>query len=141
LNLILCFFLTTLGPVPLAHAASVLDLPVPGTMVPLSPNFEPALIKGLTVHKDNPFLFDFIVDPGESKLSQSALKEETDRMVKYFFAALTIPDKDIWVNLSPFEKDRMIPSSLSVTAMGRDLLAQDYMLKQLTASLIYPRKL
>ena len=29
-------------------------------------------------------------------------------MIKYFFAALTIPDKDIWVNLSPYEKDRMI---------------------------------
>ncbi len=61
-------------------------------------------------------------------------------MIKYFFAALTIPDKDIWVNLSPYEKDRMIPVSLGQTAMGRDLLAQDYLLKQLTASLIYPQK-
>ncbi|MBF0511803.1 MAG: hypothetical protein HQL13_05675 [Candidatus Omnitrophica bacterium] len=34
----------------------------------------------------------------------------------------------------------MIPVSLGQTAMGRDLLAQDYMLKQLTASLIYPQK-
>ena len=41
---------------------------------------------------------------------------------------------------SAYEKDRMIPLSLGVTAMGRDLLAQDYMLKQLTASLIYPQK-
>jgi len=130
------------------------DLPVPGTMVSVSPSFEPALIRGLTVHKDNSFLFDFIVDPGQSlsgvfashssgviaSEAKQSLKEQANRMIKYFFAALTIPDKDIWVNLSPYEKDRMIPASLGVTAMGRDLLVQDYMLKQLTASLIYPQK-
>jgi len=128
-------------------AQTVMDLPAPGTMVSVSPSFEPALIKGLTVHKDNPFLFDFIVDPGQdvslrgaSFATKQSLKEQSLRMIKYFFAALTIPDKDIWVNLSPYEKDRMIPASLGVTAMGRDLLAQDYMLKQLTASLIYPQK-
>jgi len=129
------------------YAQSVLDLPAPGTMVSLSPSFEPALIRGLTVHQDNPFLFDFIVDPGQdlrgviarSEATKQSLKAQADRMIKYFFAALTIPDKDIWVNLSPYEKDRMIPVSLGQTAMGRDLLAQDYMLKQLTASLIYPQ--
>src|ERR1039458_2320259 len=123
-----------------AQDFSINQLPVPGAMVSVSPDFEPALIRGLTVHQDNPFLFDFIVDPGQSKLSQKDLKEESDRMIKYFFASLTIPDQDVWVNLSPYEKDRMIPGSLGVTAMGRDLLAQDYMLKQLTASLIYPQQ-
>jgi len=132
------FVLYTLGPLPSAHA-DILNLPTPGAMVNVSPIFDPALIKGLTVHRDNPFLFDFIVDPADSHLSGQALKDESDRMIKYFFAALTIPDKDIWVNLSPYEKDRMIPQSLGETAMGRDLLAQDYMLKQLTASLIYPQ--
>src|SRR5262249_34595048 len=68
------------------------------------------------------------------------LKDSSDRMIKYFFAALTVPDKDIWVNLSPYEKDRMVVPSLGQTAMGRDLLAQDYLLKQLTASMIYPQK-
>ncbi|MBF0511835.1 MAG: hypothetical protein HQL13_05855, partial [Candidatus Omnitrophica bacterium] len=142
-----CFFLTNLGSVPLAHADSILGLPVPGSMVSLSPSFKPALIRGLRIHQDNPFLFDFIVDPGQDMSLQGAssetkqsLKYQSDRMVKYFFAALTIPDKDIWVNLSPYEKDRMVPKALGVTAMGRDLLAQDYMLKQLTASLIYPQK-
>src|SRR6185295_12649250 len=41
---------------------------------------------------------------------------------------------------SPYEKDRTIPEALSRTEMGRDLLAQDYLLKQITASLIYPEK-
>ncbi len=39
---------------------------------------------------------------------------------------------------SPYEKDRVIPEQFGQTEMGRDLLAQDYMLKQLTASLMYP---
>ena len=140
LTVIVCFFLTSLGPLPKAHADSVLGLPAPGTMVNLSPAYEPALIKGLTVHKDNPFLFDFIVDTGNSGLAGDALKKEADRLIKYFFACLTIPEKDLWVNLSPYEKDRMIPQALGQTALGRDLLAQDYILKQLTASLIYPEK-
>ena len=59
-------------------------------------------------------------------------------MIKYFLASLTIPEKDLWVNLSPYEKDRIIPPSFGLTEMGRDLLAEDYMLKQITASLIYP---
>ena len=133
--IVISFVSTLIIPPQRLYAQTILDLPAPGSMVSVSNSFNPALIKGLTVHKDNPFLFDFIVDPGQSHLSQLALKEESDRMIKYFFAALTIPDKDTWVNLSPYEKDRMIPVSLGVTAMGRDLLAQDYLLKQLTVPL------
>ena len=33
-----------------------------------------------------------------------------------------------------------MPESFAQTEMGRDLLAQDYMLKQLGASLMYPEK-
>jgi len=43
------------------------------------------------------------------------------------------------INLSPYEKDRIIKEDFGRTEMGRDLLAQDYMLKQITASLIYPK--
>jgi len=59
-------------------------------------------------------------------------------LIKYFLASLTIPENDLWVNLSPYEKNRIVPGSFGLTEMGRDLLAQDYMLKQITASLIYP---
>src|SRR5205085_2901355 len=38
----------------------------------------------------------------------------------------------------PYEKNRIIKEDFGKTEMGRDLLAQDYMLKQITASLIYP---
>ena len=49
-------------------------------------------------------------------------------MVEYFLASLTIPDDEMWVNLSPYEKDWIISEGLGLTSMGRDLLAQDYML-------------
>ena len=71
---------------------------------------------------------------------QEQLKQQANQLVKYFLAGLTIPEGDLWVNLSPYEKDRMVPEALGQTDLGRDLLAQDYILKQLTASLIYPEK-
>jgi len=138
LTVIFCFFLTTLGPLPKAHAD--LSLPAPGTMINLSPSYEPVMMRGLTVHKDNPFLFDFLVDVGQDKMSGEPLKKEGEKLIKYFLASLAIPDKDAWVNLSPYEKDRMVPEALGQTDMGRDLLEQDYILKQITASLIYPEK-
>ncbi|MBF0511737.1 MAG: hypothetical protein HQL13_05335, partial [Candidatus Omnitrophica bacterium] len=58
------FITSTCSPV-FAQEFSVSDLPLPGAMVSVSPKFEPALIRGLTVHQDNPFLFDFIMDPGQ----------------------------------------------------------------------------
>ncbi len=115
--------------------AQSLTLPKPGTMVHLSKPFNPTILKGIKVYPDNPFRFDFVLSQGDQSTD---LKDESDKLVKYFLAALTIPEKDLWVNLSPYEKDRIVPESFGQTQMGRDLLAQDYMLKQITASLIYP---
>ncbi len=134
------FLSSLITPVTKANAQPLLGLPEPGTMVNLSPAYEPPVIKGVTIHKDNPFLFDFIVDVGQDHLQGEQLKKESERLIKYFLASLAIPEKDMWVNLSPYEKDRTIPEALGQTDMGRDLLAQDYMLKQLTASMIYPEK-
>jgi len=117
---------------------STFNLPLPGAMVPVSAGFTPALIKGITIHPDNPLEFDFIVNEGDRVLSETALRTEAYKMIKYFLASLTVPESEQWVNLSPYEKDRIIPDRLGQTEMGRDLLAQDYLLKQLTASMIYP---
>ncbi len=146
-------------------------LPNPGLRVSLSPAFNPPVLKGIKVHPDNPFRFDFILDQGDEKGTDAeklgtdtnfrfdssskklvsvpnfsvpnfskneALKQEATKLIKYFLASLTVPEKDLWVNLSPYEKDRIVPESFGLTEMGRDLLAQDYLLKQITASLIYP---
>ncbi|OGX20885.1 MAG: hypothetical protein A2Y04_02945 [Omnitrophica WOR_2 bacterium GWC2_45_7] len=98
------------------------------------------IIRGITVHPDNPLQFDFVLDTGDSGLGPEspALRQEATKLIKYFLAALTVPEKEMWVNLSPYEKDRIIAQGLGDTEMGRDLLAQDYLLKQLTASLMYP---
>lgn len=122
------------------YAQSISNLPVPGTRVGLSAQFQPALLKAVKVHTDNPFQFDFIVDTGDSVLEGQDLKDESSRLIKYFLAALTTPEDDLWVNLSPSEKDRIIPESFGKTEMGRDLLAQDYILKQISASLLYPEE-
>ena len=123
-----------------ADTENNLGLPAPGTMVGTSAEFTPALLKGLRFYARDPLRFDFIIDTGYETLSPSALREESRKLAAYFLATLTIPSRDLWVNLSPYEEDRIIPGSLSQTEMGRDLLAQDYLLKQLTASLIYPEK-
>ncbi len=125
--------------------AQEFKLPVPGVMVRLSPPLNPPILKGIKVYPNNPFRFDFILDVGDGskpslnrRVMNPPLQEESTRLIKYFLASLTIPEKDLWVNLSPYEKHRIIPQSFGLTEMGRDLLAEDYMLKQITASLIYP---
>jgi phosphomannomutase len=119
-------------------APAVLNLPVPGTMVLLTPGYQPALIKGMTIYPDDPLKFDFIINSGETRLEGEPLKEVSTKLIKYFMASLTVPERDVWVNLSPREKDRIIPEGFGTTEMGRDLLVQDYLLKQLSASLMYP---
>ncbi len=132
------FLVNTFGLMPAAAYAQDFHLPAPGVMVNLSPAFNPPILKGIKVHPDDPFQFDFILDRGDSQLSYDILKKQSSKLIKYFLASLTVPEKDLWVNLSPYEKDRIVPESFGQTEMGRDLLAEDYMLKQITASLIYP---
>jgi len=135
--ILIAFLINSLGPIPAVQAADF-QLPVPGIMVRLSPSFSPPILKGLKVHPDDPFKFEFILDKGDEGPQEGQLKREASTLIKYFLTGLTIPEKDLWVNLSPYEKDRIIPHSFGLTEMGRDLLAEDYMLKQITASLIYP---
>ncbi|MBF0619902.1 MAG: hypothetical protein HQL19_07025 [Candidatus Omnitrophica bacterium] len=126
---------------PRAYAQSF-NLPAPGAMVLTSPAYMPVMVKGIKVHPENPLLFDFILDTGKSglRVDSPEFKTESRKLIKYFLASLTIKEDDLWVNLSPYEKDRMITEELGKTELGRDMLAQDYILKQLTASLIYPEK-
>ena len=137
--ILFAFLLTSgIGPVGYAYGQELFQLPQPGTRVNLSPAFAPPLLKGVKVYTDNPFHLDFILDKGNSSDSADRLKLESTRLIKYFLASITVPEKDLWVNLSPYEKNRIVPDAFGVTEMGRDLLAQDYMLKQITAFMIYP---
>ncbi len=129
------FFVTSL---PLSYAQNMAFMHAPGSMVSLSGNFAAPSLKGIKVYPENPFRFDFLLDQGSSGEPSEHLKAESARLVRYFLTTLTIPEKDLWVNLSPYEKDRMVPDAFGQTEMGRDMLAQDYILKQVTASLLYP---
>ena len=134
-------FLATSIVLPSVNAQSTfLDLPSPSTMIQLSKAYTPTLLNGITVHPENPFRLDFLVSTGDSKLQGEQLAKESAKLVKYFMASLTVPEKDLWVNLSPYEKNRIVPAVFGSTRMGRDLLAQDYILKELASSLTYPQK-
>lgn len=131
-------FSSLISPVGAQQMPALLNLPIPGNMVVLSAGYQPAVLRGLQINPENPLQFDFFIDQGESNLDDIAFRQEATKLVKYFLASLTVPEDELWVNLSPYEKDRVIPKNFGDTEMGRDLLAQDYMLKQLTASLMYP---
>jgi hypothetical protein len=139
--IILAAFISTSIKSP-AYAYSAADqfshLPAPGVMVRLSPEFIPAHLQGMTIHPDNALQFDFLIHKGNENFQGAARQQEYKSLVKYFLASLTIPDADQWVNLSPYEKNRIIQDDFGKTEMGRDLLAEDYVLKQITSSLVYP---
>jgi hypothetical protein len=102
--LILIFaFISSSLYVPQANAdmpgpwAQEITFPDPGTRIDLSPNFIPAQLKGITIHPENPLMFDFIIYKGDKVLSNEQKQEEYKRLVKYFLASLAIPDEDQWV--------------------------------------------
>ena len=133
---------TIVPPVPAraAQPATVLDLPAPGTRVQPAGRFMPALIRGMRLDEGNPLKLEFVIHPGDVSADDAAFRDESDKLIKYFLAALTTPEDQLWVNLSPYEADRIIPADFGRTRLGRDMLAQDYLLKQLTASLMYPEE-
>ncbi len=107
-------------------------------MIARSENFNPAIISGVIIHPEDPLKFDFVIDKGDLNLNKHDFKKESEKLVKYFLSSLTVSIDEMWVNLSPYEKNRIIPDIFGKTEMGRDLLAQDYILKQLTSSMMYP---
>ena len=116
-------------------SAVAFDLPAVGQQIKLSESYSKPVLKGIRLNPDNPLSFTFIIDSGDQK---SLSKEESSRLVRYFLAGLTVPTESLWVNLSPYEKDRIVDDVLGVTDMGRDMLAQDYLLKQLSSTLTHP---
>jgi hypothetical protein len=127
----------SVGPAPQA-AAQVFSPSAAGRPGVPPAGYNPPLLKGMTIRADNPFQFDFIIDTGDESLEGEALEKESLRLVKYFLASLTTPESEMWVNLNPAQPDRIVPEAFGATAMGRDLLEQDYLLKQLTAEMLSP---
>ncbi len=91
-----------------------------------------SVLRGIRFDPANPLRLEFILD------GKGRSPDEDARLVRYFLAGLATPGKELWVNLSPYESDKIISSALARTELGRDLLSQDYLLKQLAASLTHP---
>lgn len=116
--------------------AAALGLVEPTQMLKLSRDFQDPVLKGLKINPNDISDISFLVDSGNSnKLS----KTESQRLINYFLAALAIDNESLWVNLSPYEANRIIDSKLENTELGRDMLSQDYILKQLSSSLTHPK--
>ena len=127
----------------LARAWSIAEpqaitLPVPGIMIPSSSAYSLPILKGVSIDPNDPFKISFVVDGADQSLAEKTGQEQVNLLIKYFLSFLTIPEQDLWVNLSPYEKNRIIPSGFEITNAGRDMLVQDYILKQLASSLTYP---
>ncbi len=129
-------------PPPYIHAQLAANPAFTQSFAILQPNqsFMPAVLKGVQIIPDNPLRFNFYIDSGSQRLEGDLLKNESTKLIKYFLAALTIPDQDLWVNLSPYEENRIISDQLAVTEMGAEMLGEDYVLKRLSASLTYPEE-
>ena len=133
LVLAVVFLVVAVQPFPVK--AEELFLPNPNQFVPLSQKHEPVMLEGIKIDKENPFKIEFITNAQDL---ESVDEEEMLRLVSYFLASLTLPEDSLWVNLSPYEQDRIIPEKLEITEMGKSMLAQDYLLKQLSSSLTFP---
>lgn len=115
--------------------AAELNLPEPTTILALTQDFATPIVKGVRFDPANPLELEFIFDSGESsKINDSQVKQ----MIEYFLAGLIMDEEDLWVNLSPYESDRILINQLEQTQIGKDLLSQDYILKQLSSSLTHP---
>ena len=101
-------FSCVMPPHGFAQSLSAMGLmPEPGTMVALSPLYTPTYLKGLRIDPNNPFKYDFIVYRGDEHFTLDQKRVEYPKLIKYFLAALAVPDADQWVNLSPLEADRV----------------------------------
>jgi len=135
---IVAFLANGIFPIGKIYAQGNILLPPLGTFVSLSPSYASTIAAGITLYPENPLQFDFIIDTGDDNLQGEKLQQEAQKLISYFMATLTIPEDEMWVNLSPYEKGRISAKGLGNTILGRDMLSQDYLLKQLTASLMYP---
>lgn len=117
-----------------AYAATVDILPNAKALA-LSENYDLAALKGIKYNPQNPYELQFVFVRGDS---EKVSDEERARLIRLFLSALTIPEEKLWVNLSPYEGDRIVDEKVASTEIGEILLAQDYLLKQLSSSLTNP---
>src|SRR3989338_6374371 len=119
---ILAFSFSLITPPTQVYAQPMAASPMPalppvGAMVSVSPSFIPPTLQGIKINPNEPLQFDFFIVKGDSPLEGKEFEKEASKLIKYFLASLTTPEEDLWVNLSPYEKNRIIPNQFSTTEM------------------------
>jgi hypothetical protein len=106
-------------------------------MLPTGVKSELPRLHGLAVRPSDPdWLMPLFWKVGNAIEGQD-WEREKQLLLGYFYTALALP-QDTKVNLSAFERDRMMPRNLAQTPFGRLLAEQDCLLKQLTATMQHP---
>ena len=118
-------------------SAATMGLPEPAKVLRPSAAYELPVLKGIKVDVNNPLGLEFVIDGGDKS---AVSKRDVAMLTNYFIAGVTMPGEDLWVNLSPYESDRIINDNLAQTDLGKDMLEQDYVLKQFMSSMTSPRE-
>ena len=119
-------------------AASQAPPPLNRMLSPGSPS-EPPRLFGIAVRPSDPdWVLPFFTKAGND-IEGEEWEREKQKLLGYFYTVLAVPGEDLHVNLSTFEKGRVMPATLARTDLGRLLAEQDCLLKQLTASMLHPR--
>jgi len=129
----------TLGLFLLSHGlsyaqstAAFYDAPSSGRLFASGVAHDVPVLSGVRFDQRNPFRLEFF-------LTKSGIsKKDIQRQISYFFACLTLAEDKLWVNLSPYEENRIAQDDLAITNLGCDMLAQDYLLKQTASGLTHP---
>ena len=132
--LALCFFVQNVFNAHNSFANNALGLVQP--LANVSAN--PIILQGIKLDSKNPLTIDFIAKYDLDRLEKPNISRIFNRQIRYFLAALTLPEQDLWVNFSPFEKNRIIPNTLSQTELGEIMLINDYFLKQVVSTFMSP---
>lgn len=115
--------------------AKELSLPKPNQVLPLGTDYSLAQVRGLRYDAESLSKFELLLDKNDQEI---LTEQDSDYISDLFLAALSFPEEDLWVNFSPYEQDRILDDTIAQTQVGRILLEQDYILKQLSSSLTIP---
>ncbi|PIW59321.1 MAG: hypothetical protein COW13_04540, partial [Candidatus Omnitrophica bacterium CG12_big_fil_rev_8_21_14_0_65_50_5] len=74
--------------------AQTISLPGIASSVGLSESIQPVMIRGMKLNPENGLNISFIIDSGSTVVDEAELQKESEKLIKYFLAALTIPEKD-----------------------------------------------
>lgn len=116
---LLCLFFPVAALAEHSAGSAAVMLPEPGAVVLPGRLMELPVLKALKIDSADPLHFRLLIDPGTDKLPQEEQTAVGEKLMRYFLTALTLPEADLWVNLSPVESGRVITPEFSVTEMGR----------------------